>query len=287
VPAEVSAFIPVADGPIGLAATSDAVWVEAHRANILTRIDPAQDLETDRLTDVPVHCGVAAGAGFVWTTQASSGTITKVDPATGEVVAKIRLGEACGIAADETGVWATSPGAGRAIRYDPETLDIQANVALGPLALAVAIDPDAVWVLGEADGGTLWRVDPGTNELVATIAVPVRFATGLAVGFGSVWVAGREERVVYRIEPATNAIAETIEMPGAIGGIGIGPDAVWASGFGDGTLHRIDPTTNEIGGSMSTGYGNLGPPLVAFESLWVAALDRNVVLRIDPDAVDE
>jgi hypothetical protein len=72
----------------------------------------------------------------------------------------------------------------------------------------------------------------------------------------------------------------------SIGGIGVGSDEIWASGFGDGMIYRIDPATNSVAGSLSTNFGNLGPPLVAFESIWVGALDHNVVLRIDPAAFD-
>ena len=90
---------------------------------------------------------------------------------------------------------------------------------------------------------------------------------------------------VYRIDPATNTVRATIRMPSAVGGLAVGPDAIWTSGWGDGTVYRIDPATNEISGSISTGFGNLGPPMVAFDSVWVSAMDRNVVLRIDPAAV--
>jgi DNA-binding beta-propeller fold protein YncE len=142
-------------------------------------------------------------------------------------------------------------------------------------------------VVGEADGGTVYRIDPATNTVVASISTPLPFATGIAVGHGAVWVPARENKVVYRIDPATNAVIATIEMPSAIGGLDVGPDAVWTSGFGDGKVFKIDPATNQIVGSVSTGQGNLGPPLVAFGSVWVGALDRNVVVRIDPGAVPE
>lgn len=279
------AMIPTANGPIVLAATEDTVWVENHRSNHLSRIDPAQNLEVDRLTDVNVHCEVAAGAGFVWTTQASASVANKVDPATGEVVDTISLRDACGVAADDEDVWISSPGLGKVVRYDPQTLEERASIALAPMVFSVAIGPEAVWVAGEADGGTVYRIDPATNSVVATISTPNPFATGIAVGHGAVWVSARENKVVYRIDPATNTVVTTIQMPSAIGGLGVGPDAIWTSGFGDGKVYRIDPATNQIVASVSTGQGNLGPPLVAFGSVWVAALDRSVVVRIDPAAV--
>src|SRR5512132_2309913 len=79
------AVVPVAPGPITLAATSDAIWVESHRLNIVTRIDPSQNKEVARLKDAPVHCSVFSGGGFVWASEANAdtgaGRVTKIDPA--------------------------------------------------------------------------------------------------------------------------------------------------------------------------------------------------------------
>jgi streptogramin lyase len=285
-PAGVLAVIPTGTGPNELAATVDAVWVENHRSGFLSRIDPIQNAEVAQLKNVSIHCDVAAGGGSVWATQASSSQATKVDPASGEVTGKISLRDACGVAADDTDLWVVSPGMGAVARYDPQSTEKRATVAVGAMPFFVAIGPEAVWVAGEADGGTLWRVDPATNTVVASIPVPNPFATGVEVGHGSVWVPARDQKVVYRIDPATNTVGATIELPSAIGGLAVGPDAIWTSGWGDGKVYRIDPATNEVTGSISTGFGNLGPPMVAFDSVWVSAMDRNVVLRIDPAAVE-
>jgi hypothetical protein len=50
----------------------------------------------------------------------------------------------------------------------------------------VAFGFDAVWVLNPMQG-TLTRIDPAADEVVATIDVGKR-ATALATGEGSVWV---------------------------------------------------------------------------------------------------
>jgi streptogramin lyase len=285
--AAIIAIIPTANGPIELAASGDTVWVENHRSDFLSRIDPAQNLEVERLTEVNVHCEVTVGAGFVWTTQASASSANKVDPATGAVVEPISQASACGVAADDDDVWISSPGLGTVVRYDPQTLEVRASIDVAPMVFMIAIGSDAVWVAGEADGGTVYRIDPATNSVVASISTPNPFATGIAVGHGAVWVPGRENKVVYRIDPATNEVVATIQMPSAVGGLGVGSDAIWTSGFGDGNVYKLDPATNEIVGSVPTGQGNLGPPLAAFGSIWVAALDRNVVVRIDPAAISD
>jgi virginiamycin B lyase len=283
--AAVIATIPTATGPIMLAATADTVWVENHRSNFLSRIDPAQNLEVEQLTNVEVHCEIAAAGGFVWATQAAASSVRKVDATTGEQVDSIFLSDACGVATDGKDLWVSSPGTTELMRYDPQTTDERAAIPVAPNIFSVAIGPEAIWVIGESEGGTTYRIDPATNAVVASISTPTPFATGIAAGHGAVWVPSRDNKVVYRIDPATNAVVATINMPSLIGGLGVGPDAIWTSGFGDGKLYRIDPATNQVTASVSTKQGNLGPPLVAFDSVWVAALDRNLVVRIDPAAI--
>jgi len=284
-PPGVLAIVPVAEGPIVLAATEDAIWVEAHRANIVTRIDPLRDMEIVRLEDVPAHCQVISGGGFVWAADYFQGRITKIDPANGAILGTIEILDPCGLAADNTDLWVARPSLGQVERYDSATLEKRAVIPMRSVG-DTAIGPDAVWASGEIDGGTVWRIDPATNQVVTAIPVPATQPVGLIIAFGSVWVGSRTKGVIYRIDPATNTITETIAVNNAIGGIGAGPEAIWASGFGDGTVYRIDPATNSVSASLFTTFGNLGPPLVAFGSIWVGALDQNVVLRIDPAAFD-
>lgn len=284
------AVVPVARGPITLAATSDAIWVESHRLNIVTRIDPSQNKEVARLKDAPVHCSVFSGGGYVWAAEANAdtgaGRVTKIDPASDTAVGSLDLNTACGISADSTDLWVTSPMLSQVVRYDAATLQERAVIPVGKDIFEVKIGPEAVWVSGESSGGMVWRIDPATNKVVTSIPISDPYPVGLEVAFGSVWVGSRGKGVVHRIDPATNTVTETIEVNDSIGGIGVGPDAIWASGFGDGTIYRIDPATNSVTGSLATTYSNLGPPLVAFESIWVAALDQDVVLRLDPAAFD-
>lgn len=284
------AVVPVARGPITLAATSDALWVESHRLNIVTRIDPSQNKEVARLKDAPVHCSLFSGGGFVWASEANAdsgaGQVTKIDPASDAVVGSLDLNTACGLSADNNDLWVTSPMLGQVVRYDAATLQQRAVIPVGKDIFEVKIGPEAVWVSGESSGGMVWRIDPATNKVVASIPTSDPYPVGLEVAFGSVWVGSRGKGVIHRIDPATNTVTATIKVNDSIGGIGVGPDAIWASGFGDGTIYRIDPTTNSVTGSLATRYLTLGPPLVAFESIWVAALDDNAVLRLDPAAFE-
>ena len=283
-PAGFEAIIEVADGPITLAMTEDSIWVEDHRDDYISRVDPELNQEVTRLEHVRTHCAVATGAGYVWASHARPGSVLKVDPQSGEVLGSIRLSGACGLAAGDADLWATSSGRGAVVRYNPITLEEMASIKLDHRVFDVSIGPDAVWVQSEAAGGTVWRIDPATNAVSAEIDVDG--ASAIAAGLDSVWVSARGLQVVHRIDPATNSVVATIEFPAQIGGVGVGPAGVWVSAFGNGKLWRIDPATNAVSGTFETGFGNLGPPLFAFDSIWVAALDQNVVLRISPTVFD-
>ena len=284
-PAGVLAAIPLPGGPISLAATADAIWVEGHRAGYLRRIDPVGNAWVEGGSNAQVHCHIAAGAGFVWTTKAAQNLVTKVDPVNGQNIGTIELQDACGIAVNDHDVWVASPGLGAAVRFDPKTLKQRASIALGHDVFWISIGPEAVWAAGEADGGTLYRIDPKANKLVATIRLDSPSPAGLAVAFGSVWVGDRVKGLVHRIDLDTNEVVATISIPTIVGGVGVGPDAIWASGFGNGTVYRIDPATNATSGSISTGQTELGDPLFAFDSIWVGALEEDLVMRLDPTKV--
>ena len=272
-----------ARSPMNLTATDDTIWVEGHGL-VLGRFAPAADQEVSFLTEVASHCDIAAGAGAVWAADAGLGVVTKVDPTTGAVLGTIELKDACGLEADDADLWVASPGLNAVFRYDPSSLEQTASIDLGANAFWVATGPEGVWAAGEANGGTTYRIDPESGTVVAEIATPNPFSSGLEVGFGAAWVPARDAKVIYRIDPATNSLAATITLPSSIGGIAIGSAAIWASGWGDGMVYRIDPATNQITGTLATGYGNLARPLEAFDSVWVSDYDRNLILRLDPDA---
>jgi virginiamycin B lyase len=108
----------------------------------------------------------------------------------------------------------------------------------------LAVTEDAVWVLCP-DDGSLSRIDPVTNELVATIPVG-RGPSGLAVGAGAVWVTSSRDGTVARIDPASNRLT-IVPVPRCCGGgLAAGERALWAANRLDGTLVRLDPATGRV-----------------------------------------
>jgi YVTN family beta-propeller protein len=136
---------------------------------------------------------------------------------------------------------------------------VSATIPFGSELRAIASGEGAVWVASVEDG-TIMRIDPATNEVVATIPVS---AGGdgpwdVVAGEGGVWVTvGKQAHPsqVLRIDPATNEVDAHIDVDDA-GVLATGLGAVWVGQFsqGDrGQLLRIDPTTNRVAATIPVG----------------------------------
>jgi YVTN family beta-propeller protein len=149
-------------------------------------------------------------------------------------------------------------------------------LAAAPTRLAAA--EDAVWVLTPADNSVV-RINPATNEVVATIGVG-RAPSGLAAGAGAVWVSRRSDGAVVRIDSASNRVVATIPVGRAPGAMTVAGGVVWVALAGGG-LGRIDPGSNEptlvpvarcCDGELAAGEG----------ALWVANRRDGTLVRVDP-----
>ncbi len=145
---------------------------------------------------------------------------------------------------------------------------------------AIAVGLGGVWVDVQAGGGgdNVVRIDPRTNDVVATIPVSSS-PWDLAVGAGSVWVTGYGENksgVLQRIDPVTNEVVATITVApsGHPGPVAAGDDAVWVD-VGDtesDSLVRIDPATNRVVATVplpGPGMAYVHDLQVIGETVWV------------------
>jgi YVTN family beta-propeller protein len=153
------------------------------------------------------------------------------------------------------------------------------TIALPAAPTRLAVTEDAVWVLTPADN-SLVRIDPATNQVVATIPVG-RAPSGLAVGAGAVWVARHSDGAVARIDPATNRVVATISVGRAPGAMTVAGGVVWVALPDNGGLGRIDPASNRstlvrvprcCDGELAAGEG----------ALWVANQVDGTLVRVDP-----
>ncbi|MDP9219177.1 MAG: ABC transporter substrate-binding protein [Actinomycetota bacterium] len=120
-----------------------------------------------------------------------------------------------------------------------------------------------------ADGSIAAGVPVGTNPV------------GLVSGGGSLWVANRSEKSVWRIDPKTHAVVHTFDVGLTPEALAVTADNVWVANFGDGTVSRIKMRANKVVQRISVGTR---PAAIASgpSGVWVANSGDNTIQRIDP-----
>lgn len=151
---------------------------------------------------------------------------------------------------------------------------------------------DAVWVTSSPKDSVA-RLDPKTNTVAAVITVGKRPCSGLAAGFGSVWVpicgdTRSDPHVppsVSRLDIKTNKVMASIPV-GPVqgeGGIASSPDGVWLVTDAKGVLSKIDPATNAVVAEVTVPPGSAG---VTYGEgyVWVTSPMANTLVGVDPKA---
>jgi YVTN family beta-propeller protein len=246
--------IPVGVAPSSIAFSEDAVWVLNGDDKTISRIDPnlKETVRTIAVGGTPTD--LAVGAGAVWVVNGFENTVTRIDPRSNLTVETIRL-----------------PTSGELPRVSVGTVG---HIAVG--------DGD-VWVTRRLQHGFVWRIDPRTNAVEATIRLPRGTGGGeLAVGENAVWVNGNG---VTRIDATTHASTLLSGVAsGGTGGIAVAEGAVWVAGIATGSEHdnlwRIDPRGEIVTAAIPVGSGPAGLAGDA-DSIWVANSLSGSVSRVD------
>jgi len=145
----------------------------------------------------------------------------------------------------------------------------------------------SVWV-GVPNTSSVYRIDPLTNKVEATIEIPAGASpcSGFAFSEQAVWTPSCfDTTTLVRIDPLTNKVVATVDL-GGYGGDPILVDgfpwlAVASTSGGPARLVRIDPATNTIDRVVSLGDAFMGENLmVAAGSVWVTDLPNDQVIRL-------
>jgi DNA-binding beta-propeller fold protein YncE len=255
---------PVTDGVPGdhffrVSVGPDAVWVSTGGDGRVVRIDPSSNSMT---ASIPTGTGpvgdIAPTPDAVWVSASTE--LLRIDPASNEIVARLRFDSGVGgIAVDETGVWAIvgANREGTAVKIDPDTNRVIDSVPVPNPNFWNDIDAGAggIWVTtspivrqDDVPLVELYRINPVTRTIEATVGVG-RGTTGLGEGGGvslaaaatsgdSVWVYNDFERILGRVDGASNVVVETIPVgsccsAGLPPGVAVGYGAVWVTGDDD------------------------------------------------------
>jgi serine/threonine protein kinase len=130
------------------------------------------------------------------------------------------------------------------------------------------------------------RIDSKANAFGEAVRVG-EDPTGISVGEdGDVWVINQGDSTVNRIDPETGEVTPAKSTHGIPTGIAAGVGAVWiTNGFGSpsGTpqVVTVDPATESV--ELAFPSSSAKAIVAAFDSIWLADADRDLVLRYDPE----
>jgi hypothetical protein len=197
-------------------------------------------------------------------------------------------------------IWMVIPGKPAAIgRVDPKTGQVTTIIPFEPHTRygihQMAFGEGALWLLD--DEGTLWRISPESNKIVARASLGKAYWQPLGIGEGAIWVLGEESRVIKRVDVSTNAVEEFSAGPsehlgvfslkrGSTYFLTVGGGALWVTIYkmdeGEFAISRLDPKTHQqvalikIRGRIPT------TPAWWNGFLWVTSFGEYAVLKIDP-----
>ncbi len=251
---------------------------------------------------VPAVGGIAVGGGAVWVANMNPRTVTRIDPATNAVAATIALGEPdylwgpTRLAFAHGSLWALDGKSNSVLRIDPQANRVEASIPLGSPtqvstgALGIVATSDAVWVANrwgttEAPDGSVIRIDPQSNRIVARLALGSNpdglGPTAITAGSSAIWVGVPSTRSIVRIDPATDSVVTEVPKLHCAGGqLAADESSVWVADCT--SVRRIDIRTNAIAKTLpmprATGAGVVGIA-IGLGSIWAQV---GPLVRIDP-----
>ena len=283
---KVVAEIPAGDGPDGLAADGEIVWVANARGDALTPIDAT----TNKATGDPVAVGrnpdgVAAADGVVWVTNTDDATVTRIETEREqEESTTVSVGaQPEGIALGDRFVWVANSGDGTVTRIDRASATVVgAPIRVGARPIGVSVGKSLVWVANSGDR-TVTRIDRSTGEVIGEPIAVGKNARGVAEGLGYVWVSNTDDDTITRLDPASGEpVGDPIRVGDRPKEIAIAGGLAWVVNEFDNSVSRIDPKSGEpVGDPIAVGKAPLGIASGA-GSLWVANFEADTVTRIRP-----
>lgn len=243
--------------------------------------------------------GLVVAAGSLWVTNDVDNTVSQIDLATNTVTRTIALhGRAYPDPSyatfDGSAVWVVARTTGTVSRIDALSGRVTAMTEVPGLALGIAVVDGAVWVPSFdpyrcSDNrcfSRLTRLDAHTARV--TGRYDVDSPTGIAFGYGSLWIVDHRSARVTRFDPEHTRAVAMISVRLGKEGVFEGPEqvvaglgGVWVSHPGDDVVTRIAPVRNKVVARVR--FPRNSEPLrlaIGAGSVWAVGAKR--IFRIDP-----
>jgi YVTN family beta-propeller protein len=230
--------VEVGNQPCGVAVGGGSVWVEDFGSNEVTRVDQRTGRVRATIGVGGAPYDVAFAAGAAWVTDYADGTVSRVDARTGHRTVIDVGGQPTGIAPAAGGLWVGLGGSGDIVRIDAGSSRVTDRLKAAGGATWTAYSDDTVWV-SDPTSGAVTRVDAVRRRVVATVPVGATPLDGVVVD-GAVYVPdadGRIFRIDPATNTVTATLDSTVANPFVITG---DDGQLWAVDFKGTEAVRID-----------------------------------------------
>jgi hypothetical protein len=280
--------VPVAFSPLNATAGFGSIWVTEHDGSRVFRVDAdsGEVLAAVDVGDEPVKLQPADGRMWGRTTDA----VFAIDTTANTVTATLPKADV-GPAADRA--WAVDGGlwicdGQRIHRYDPTTVEPIAVIELGiacdmpggtkDLIVASTYNDDD----GQSGAAAAAFIDPATNKVLATVALPVDVTIGIVLD-DSVFFAGEHGSQAVVVDRSTWKVRDTPDLQrdtGHVGTVEADATSVYVPTLDERDVLVVDISTFAVTDTIET----LGVHSVTVEegSLWTAYYD-GFLQRFDRD----
>lgn len=228
------------------AAGGGAVWVPRASDNAVMRVDASTNTVMATIPVGPHPTSVAITPDAVWVANNGGPSISRIDPATNHVVATIAIGPVSAasdrgaVTAGGGAVWASLPNLNSLVRIDPTTNTVTSTIRISPQPCGfLAADARAVWASGAHCANGIARVDQRLSRQTRTVKGEIA-PIGLALGFGSLWVADIDRKAIDRVDPRTGRVVARLPVGGIPIRLATGFGSVWVRDD-TGSVLRIRP----------------------------------------------
>jgi virginiamycin B lyase len=149
-------------------------------------------------------------------------------------------------------VWVSSARVNHVVQLLPSTGKVGLIAEVAKPCSGLAYGWGSVWV-PSCGAHELLRLDEKTGKVTAEVAAdPANSEGGIAVGDESVWMVVKPSTLV-RIDPKSNSVVSTLELPTGSENPTFGDGFVWVSSFGHDQLLKVDPKLNKIVATIPVG----------------------------------
>jgi streptogramin lyase len=211
-----------------LAADAGSLWVACKSQSRLLRVDAATGAIRARVrfpTAVEITA-VAAGLGAVWALDARQGMLYRVDRVRNAVVRSVPLGtsRAYNIWTGAGSVWVVDDATGELMRIDPNG-GVVDRIPVGDGPSDLVFEGATLWAVDHRDRG-LVRVDTATRAVTRLATLPGDAPERMVQVGGYLWITGRGTDL-FRVDPASGAVLETIDTDASGIDLVAAGDSIW------------------------------------------------------------